>query len=80
MGSPVDAQYFCASGEGRLAGRPRTQTRMRAVAASSARTRDTARLIGELKKENITMVSLWPGAVKTETVGDHLARTCKFEA
>jgi dehydrogenase/reductase SDR family protein 1 len=33
----------------------------------------------ELKKENVTMVSLWPGAVKTEAVGANLARTCKLK-
>ena len=32
----------------------------------------------DLKKENVAMVSLWPGAVKTETVGDVLAGSCKF--
>ena len=26
----------------------------------------------ELQKENVAMVSLWPGAVKTEAVGEHL--------
>lgn len=31
----------------------------------------------ELKKENVTVVSLWPGAVKTEYVQDHFTDECK---
>ena len=31
----------------------------------------------ELKKENVAMVSVWPGAVRTETVGDQFEGSCK---
>ena len=32
----------------------------------------------ELKKENVTMVSLWPGAVNTEFVQENKKDGCKY--
>ena len=31
----------------------------------------------ELKKENVTMVSLWPGPVKTEIVQERFGKKCE---
>ena len=32
----------------------------------------------DLKKENVAIVSLWPGAVKTEAIGEKFSGLCEY--